>query len=90
MAEDYYAKQCKLEKPSTIHPGGTSVLTAWINEKYAKLGNRIELKDEEGDKKGPWTVVQVGSRKHISYLREYQANSERGRFKFLDDHLKDK
>lgn len=46
--------QCKLQKDSTI-------MTAWIPVKAAKLGATIDLDDpQHGETKG-WTVMEVGT-----------------------------
>lgn len=69
MAEDYFVRQVTLEKPSD---SGVTRMVTWIDEKGAKVGKRVELKDEEGNDRGPWEVVQVSdTRKHVSYLREW-------------------
>ena len=50
----YY--QCRLLQESET-PKGTAVLVAWIEEKGAKQGARVELKGEDG----LWLVQHVGT-----------------------------
>ena len=78
MADDYFCKQCTFEKPAENGVGRT---VCWINEKSAKIGKRVEFKDldEGSSKEGIWTVVGVGSRKHIGYLREHETDYRRTR-----------
>jgi hypothetical protein len=44
----YY--QCRMEQEQ---PDGKAIIVAWIEEKGAKVGNRVELKGEDG----LWTVI---------------------------------
>jgi len=67
MAEDYYAKQCRFEQPNE-DGNGVIQRVGWIDEKGAKVGTSLTFKDDK--ESGRWTVVSVGSRKHIAYLRE--------------------
>lgn len=71
MADDLYV-QCRFEQLQ--ENGDMAQTVAWIPERAAKVGFRVELKGEEG----LWNVVAAeGPPMSISKLREKQA-ADRG------------
>lgn len=69
--EDLYFRQCKLEQGTTKH-------VAWIAERGAHVGAKVELKDE--DESGLWEVTHVGARasreQAISYRDAYRTQRD--------------
>lgn len=65
MSSELYV-QCRFEQ---TYESGRTELVAWIPERGAKLGARVELKGEDG----LWTVISAGGPAvPISKLREKQ------------------
>jgi len=56
-----YYRQCFLEK-------GDTKQTSWIPEEFAKLGNYIQLKQEDGTWEDGWKVTVVGFRQDEEYV----------------------
>ncbi len=50
--------QCKLRKRNEYQ-------TTWIPEKYAKIGNFIRLKEDNG-----WEVIEIGNKKDSREVQE--------------------
>lgn len=68
--------QCALERDNSA--GGVQIverLVGWIEERAAKVGNRVEIKGESG----LWAVVTVGDKPIDGVaLREKQAMDRKG------------
>lgn len=65
--EKFY-RQCELARPSEL---GRELMTSWIPEKIAKVGNVVRLKDEDGEWTEGWEVlVAYDVRMAYSYLKK--------------------
>ncbi len=64
--KDTWYKQCRFE--TRTDSGGLKIDTAWIPEKFAKVGKKIYLGDKRADPQPIWTVTHVFARKPDSYV----------------------
>ncbi len=63
--QDPWYRQCRFETPTE---GGKKIDTAWIPEKFAKVGKKIYIGEKRPDPDEIWTVTHVFSRKPESYV----------------------
>jgi hypothetical protein len=63
------AIQCRLRLKT-----GTAYQIAWIPEKFAHVGDKLDLRDKHGDWNGPWTVEDVYRKlpQSMESIREHQ------------------
>jgi hypothetical protein len=57
--QEYYMKQCVLRK--SVESGHRHT-TSWLPERYSKVGNIVQLKDND-EWVGGWEIISVGDRK---------------------------
>ena len=67
-------KQCRMERP--LPNGHTSLHTAWIPAKFAKLNKILKIEMTEGNWENGWIVKEIGETKTEDYVlaheRDYQ------------------
>ncbi len=66
-----YHRQCKLQKENTFQ-------TSWIPEKFAKVGNYVNLKESKG-----WKVIEVHTKMRTRRVMEIANRFHRGLFASL-------
>ena len=64
--KDPWYRQCRFE--TRTDSGGLKIDTAWIPEKFAKVGKKIYLGEKRPDPTPIWTVTHVFSRRRESYV----------------------
>lgn len=65
--EKFY-RQCELARPCGLDC--RELMTSWIPEEIAKVGETVRLKDEDGEWTEGWLVLAVYDRRPFSYLKE--------------------
>jgi hypothetical protein len=68
-----YHVQCKLRNGPGFYQ------TTWLPERYAKKGNIVELKNEEGKWEDGWIVIEVGSKMDSAQVIERERDYKRTR-----------
>jgi hypothetical protein len=62
--KDPWYRQCKFK---TVEPP-IKIDTAWIPEKFAKVGKKVYFGDKRPDPEPIWVVIEVYARKPESYV----------------------
>lgn len=68
-------RQCKFKKyfgdPATSK-GGYTFYTSWIPEQFAKIGNYVKFKDDNGNWDDGWLTEEVGRREPEDHILEHE------------------
>jgi hypothetical protein len=84
MPQPEYHVQCKLQRDIVIDEIGnytSEFQTSWIPEEYAHFGNRIKLKDENGEWEEGWFVynADIEHKLESKYVNERSRDYKRTR-----------
>lgn len=68
MSKQQWYRQCKFEAPTEL---GKKVETAWIPEKFAKVGKRIYIGEKRPNPEPIWTVTHVYARRTAEWVNAH-------------------